>query len=754
MIREPRSEFVGRRAELDSIALLLEEARLVTLTGIGGVGKTRLAIRTSNRYAEKYEIPLWFVGLESIEDPTLLPLAVVRALGLTDQSAREPLAVIVDALAEGDALIVLDNCEHLIATAAQFVDELLDALPRLRVLATSRRPLELDGEHVFAVPPLSLAADGSNLPDALGLLDARARAAGATGVPSRDDELAAVELCRSLDGLPLAIELAATRLRTLSVGDLVDRLSARFVLLQNGPRNAVERQRTLRAVVDWSYELCDQAQRDLWAALSVFSGSFDLAAAIAVADLPEDEVVNTLDQLVAQSVVDADQDSGRFRMLETIRRYGRERAEDSARWPLIVRRHLDHVRRTTADIRRTWWGPGQAEKLARLRGERAELQSALATAIAIDADAAVELFSDLRYHWAVGGFLREGREWAARVLALSEVDPVRRLPAIVTAAWLCLLQGDLSEASDLLAAAESLVGSTEGIDSNRDTMITAVIEVPRWRGTHAMFSGDPERAAEYFARSIQAASDHGLPAESMLAQFQLTTARTHLRRSDAALPATDALRHAESIGEAWMRSHALWSLALAAFVEDDLATAENDAREALQVERGFDDPVGMCLMLEVLCWVDARRGLNDRAAMLLGAIAIQWQRIGSSITVHGPQLTAHHDECEASVRLRLGPRLFAKIVQEGSQLSLEEALALALSHSPAHDGALSARERDVASGIHRGLSNREIADELVLSVRTIDSHVQRIFAKLGVASRAQVAAWYESLGDETAPAIR
>jgi predicted ATPase/DNA-binding CsgD family transcriptional regulator len=747
MIAEPRSEFVGRRVELDTLETLLEATRLLTLTGVGGVGKTRLAIRAANAYSAQHDIPLWFVPLETVEESALLPLAVVRAMRLTDQSAREPLEVIADALLDKDTLVVLDNCEHLIDSAANFIDQLLNALPRLRILATSRRPLELAGEHIFAVPPLSLAVDEHQTSDALSLLVARARAAGAPGVLSRDDETAALELCRSLDGLPLAIELAATRLRTLSIHDLVDRLSSRFTLLQNGPRNAVERQRTLRAVVDWSYELCDPGQRDLWAALSVFSGSFDLEAAIATADLSESTAVNTLDQLVAQSVVEADHDTGRFRMLETIRRYGRERAEESERWPLFVRRHLDHVRRTAAGIRVTWWGPGQAEKLARLRDERAELQSALAAAAAIDVDAALELFSDLRYHWAVGGFLREGRGWASRLLALPGGDPERRLPAVITAAWLGLLQGDLAEASELLGAAESLVGSTDATHGAADTRAAEVIELRRWRGTHAMFSGDPGAAQEHFESSICAASDAGLPAESLLAQFQLTTARSHLRRADAAGPATVALHHAEAIGETWMRSHALWSLALAAFVDGDLGEGETKAREALAVEQGLDDPVGMCLMLEVLCWIDARRGGNDRAAILLGAAATQWRRIGSDITAHGPQLAAHHDECTASMRQRLGARLFAKLVDEGSQLTPQSAVALALAASHPSTGMLSRRERDVASGIHRGLSNRAIADELVLSVRTIDTHVQRIFAKLGVASRAQVAAWYESVAD-------
>ncbi|MET0781320.1 MAG: helix-turn-helix transcriptional regulator, partial [Microbacterium sp.] len=236
-----------------------------------------------------------------------------------------------------------------------------------------------------------------------------------------------------------------------------------------------------------------------------------------------------------------------------------------------------------------------------------------------------------------------------------------------------------------------------------------------------------------------------MPAEALLAQFQLTTARSHAGRADAAEPAHDALRYTESIGETWMRSHALWALALAAFVRADLGSAEQRTRQAIAVEAAFDDPIGTCLMLEMLAWIDARRGLNERAAMLLGAAATQWRRIGSDITAHGPQLAAHHDACVRTVRGALSERVFARISEDSTRLTPAEALALSVSSPESSAASLSRRERDVAAGIHRGLSNREIADELVLSTRTVDTHVQRIFAKLGVASRAQVAAWYESV---------
>ncbi|MCP2638453.1 LuxR C-terminal-related transcriptional regulator [Microbacterium sp. HD4P20] len=741
MIREPRSAFVGRHRELEALDALLRTSSLVTLTGVGGAGKTRLAMRAANQYADREGIACWFVPLESVHDPSRLPLAVVRALPLADQSARDPLQVITAALGDTPAVLVLDNCEQIIDSAAAFADQLLLALPQLTVVATSRRPLEIDGELVFAVPPLSMEAAPQGPSEAVSLLVARARAADAGFELQTTDSDAAAELCRSLDGLPLAIELAATRLRTLSMAELVSGLSSRFTLLRSGSRSTVERQRTLRAVVDWSYDLCSADQRELWCALAVFSGSFDLAAAAAVGGYTIDDVVDPLDELVAQSVVEADHETGRFRMLETIRSYGRERADEEGRSPSLTRRHLEHFAAVAAGSRVDWYGPGQSAVLARLRADRAELHSALTLATTTDADTALALFSDLRYHWAVGGFIPEGRGWASRVLALPGGSAMHRVAALVDAAWLCLLQGDLDEAAARLADADSRMPDAS---LPADRAATISVEIHRWRGTHAMFSGRPQDAVGEFEASILAARECGHPEEALLAQFQLTTALSHLREPEASRAAEDALSYSESVGETWMRAHALWSLSLAAFVEGDLDAAERFARDPIVTDRGFDDPVGECLMLEVLSWIDTARGLTDRAAVLLGAAEARWRLIGSAITAHGPQLAAHHDRCVDELRRRLGPQRFGRLLAVGADLDLDEVRTLALDPKVPLSGGLSAREREVAMRIHRGMSNRDIATELVLSVRTVDTHVQRILGKLGFSSRAQIAAWYEA----------
>jgi predicted ATPase/DNA-binding NarL/FixJ family response regulator len=739
MIREPRSVFVGRHRELAALQELLGAARLVTLTGVGGAGKTRLALRAANLHAESAGVDGMFVSLESVQDARRLPRAVVRALGLADQSARDPLHVVVEALRDRPAILVIDNCEHIIDPAAAFIDELLRALPDLVVLATSRRPLDLDGEHILAVPPLSAETGSGELPEAVSLLVARARAADDTFRLRPQDVEAASDLCRALDGLPLAIELAATRLRVLSIEELTGRLSSRFALLRGGSRTSVGRQRTLRAVVDWSYELCTPDQRDLWSALSVFSGPFDLAAATAVAESPD--ILDALDELVAQSIVDADPESRRFRMLETIRSYGRDRAEEEGRWPRLTRRHLDHFTRVAAESCAAWYGPGQVAAIAGFRADRAELQTALTVAAGIDTDLALRLFTDLRFHWAVGGFIPEGRAWGARVVALPGGSSLLRVSALATVAWLALLQGDLPEAERWLDEAEVLAVEA---DLSAAQLLAVGVEFHRLRGGHALFSGRPADAVPEFELSIRLAHESGQPQEALFAQFQLTAALSHLGRPDAGLTALDAVTYADAVGENWMRALAEGALALAAFVEGDLVTAERRARQGIIDDRGFDDPVTECLTLELMCWIEAARQSADRAAILLGATDARWRSTGSAVTAFGPHLSAHHDRCVDTARRLLGGKAYARHFEQGARLGAREAVAFALKETPAGAGSLSAREIEVAARIHQGMINRDIADELVLSVRTVDSHVQRILGKLGFTSRAQIAAWYEA----------
>jgi DNA-binding CsgD family transcriptional regulator len=331
---------------------------------------------------------------------------------------------------------------------------------------------------------------------------------------------------------------------------------------------------------------------------------------------------------------------------------------------------------------------------------------------------------------------------------------VHRVPALVNAAWLALLQGDLPEAGRRLDEAEEQASSGA---LSADRLAAIRVEVHRWRGTLENFSGRPAEAAREFEESIRVAQQSGHPEEALLAQFQLTAALSHQRLPGAARHASETLAYAETIDDNWMRAHAQWALALAAFVENDLDLAGRLGRQGLVDERGFDDPVGECLMLEIVSWVEADRGAAERAATLLGATDARWRSIGSSIWAFGPHLGGHHDRCVDSLRQALGDKGYERFFARGGHLGPLEAVALALEEKTAGAGGLSAREHEVAMRIHRGMSNRDISDELVLSVRTVDTHVQRILGKLGFTSRAQIAAWYEatlaSAGSMTTDAI-
>ncbi|MPY46091.1 AAA family ATPase, partial [Streptomyces phyllanthi] len=370
--------FVGRRRDIAEIRRRLGAARLLTLTGVGGVGKTRLALEAAAAARKGFADGVWLVDLAPVRDPSAVAGATATALGVPDLGARPVLDQLTGHLARRRALIVLDNCEHLVDACAELAETLLSGAPELRVLATSRRTLGIAGEHVFTVPPLSVPDEAVEL-----LLD-RASAIRPEFRVTGTNRDAVTRLCARLDGLPLAIELAASRLRTLTVEQLADRVEDRFALLTGGSRTARPRQRTLRALIDWSYELCGPAERLLWNRLSVFAGGFDLDAAEGVCSgdgVPRHEVLDLLDRLVAQSVVLTTEHEGtaRYRMLETIRQYGRERlaeygADEERR---LLRRHRDHFLSLAEHLAADWYGPGQEEALARLRTEHGNLRVAL-----------------------------------------------------------------------------------------------------------------------------------------------------------------------------------------------------------------------------------------------------------------------------------------------------------------------------------------------------------------------------------------
>jgi predicted ATPase/DNA-binding CsgD family transcriptional regulator len=757
---EAVTSFVGRRHELAAAKQRMAQARLVTLVGVGGVGKTRLAVRVADEARRAFRDGVWMVDLASLGDGSRVAQTMLTALAVPDQSARPVEDKLVDHLRDRQLLVVLDNCEHLLEPSAVLTDQLLRAAPGLRVLATSREPLGIDGEHLLAVEPLPTPAVRADRPpealahyDAVQLLVDRVRGVRPEFAVTCDNHTAVAQLCAWLDGIPLAIELAATRLRSLPVSEVVARLDDRFGFLTGGSRAAQPRQQTLRAMIDWSYELCGHEVQLLWARLSVFAGSFDLAAAEAVCSgdgLRAETIVDLVDNLVAKSVLIADRrgERVRYRMLMTVREFGAERLDAAGDRDRLRRRHRDHYLGRARAMAADWCGPGQVAALAGMREDHPNLVAALEWSCARpdEVNAAVALAAALRYHWVVGGYLGEGRRWLDQVLDArpsGEPDPAERGAALWVIGWVALVQGDWAAADVRLAECTRLAAELD------DPALTA--HAAHWTGLSGLFNNDLAGAVRLFERAVVGHRAVGDTAAELTAAFQFAaTLAYHGEPERARDVCREAIALADRHGERWSRAYAHWATGIVDWSQGSLCDARRVARAALSVQPEFRDGICVALNTELLAWIAAKQADAPLAARLLGAAEAVWAEIGTAMHSFGAAMERDSIAAAQLAERVLGPRRFTELRAEGRALDMAGAIALG---TDGPDGvrpapsevadvvALSRREAEVARLIAQGLSNRAIAESLVLSVRTVDGHVERILAKLGFSSRTQVAAW-------------
>ncbi|NMH77432.1 ATP-binding protein [Pseudonocardia xinjiangensis] len=752
------SRFIGRKPELAEVRRLLGSSRLLTLTGPGGVGKTRLAVEAGLRIRRAFPDGTWLVDLAAIDDVTRLADAVAAALGVEELSARGAKEQVRDFLADRLALVILDNCEHLRDGCAELVDHMLRIAPRLRVVATSRQPLEIAGEHVLTVEPLAfpdvdgaVALEDMSRCDAVALLIDRATAVQPSFALHSGNRDAVVSLCARLDGLPLAIELAASRLRSLSVEQVVARLDDRFALLTRGNPLALSRQQTLRALIDWSHALCTEEQRLLWARLSVFPGEFDLEAVENVCGGPgvvPAAVVDLVDDLVARSVVVARLTSRgvRYRMLETIRQYGGEILAASGQECEVRRRHRDHYVRTAAELCERWCGPDQSDILTRLRLENINFEAAMDFSLAEpgEEDVALELVSALRYHWTLGGFLAAGHRRLEQVLRAAHHPTRARGDALWVAAWVALLVGQRDTAAARVEECEQLARDLD------DEHLQAYGHL--LRGSIGLFSGDLTSAAEQFDRGISLMRRCGDTAAVLWGSFQYSLVLSHTGDHAAAQErCEESIRLARRHGEEWAQGAAMWAQAFDRWRSGDVGgdldgSAEAQARRALAMTPNAN-LVSTVLTVELLAWIAASRQRPEEAARLLGASAAMWESFGADIAAFGPDFAEHSAACRETVITHLGSPLFDTLFVDGrvrwQDLLRSGETGPAGARKPAlPDGpVLTRREGEVAGLIARGLTNKAIAAKLLLSRRTVEGHVARLFTKINVSNRAQVATW-------------
>jgi predicted ATPase/DNA-binding CsgD family transcriptional regulator len=746
------TSFVGRRRELAEIRKKLTTARLVSLVGPGGVGKTRLALRTAADLGRGFEDGAWLVELAEVRDGALVSNAVLAALDLRDQAGMNPLQILLSDLRNRQLLLLLDNCEHLLGAVAPLVNEILGAAPRLTVIATSREPLKVPGEYVIPIPPLQVPAENGDEPvahtrqnEAVMLFSDRAEAASGTFELTASNQEAVVTLCRRLDGLPLAIELAAVRTRVISVQQIIDRLTDRFTLLIGGGRTALPRHQTLQTTIDWSYDLLTPAEQTLFRRLCVFAGRFTLEDVEAVCtsdEVPANVTLDTLSALVDKSLVTKEDIRGLacYRLHETMREYATLRLQEAHEEECLRERCLEHYRTTSlrsADQARyrlvEWltWAELEIDNI------RAVLQQCVARG---DSARGLDIASAMKYYWITHG-TTESVRWLDQLLASGEGSPGTEVRSNYLRGWLSLIQGDaaaarpwiaravataremgqpalLSESLSIAATAENLAGEHGAARSylNEAEAITAGlndfpprIELVLSRTIHAFFEGDVDAA--------RAASLEGV-------------------------------RLSREAGDLYQLEGMLRNLGMVAMMTGDLHTAKSQFSEALRVARQVDNRLAQCYGLSAAGWYAASTGQARVAARLLGAAAALGTQTGADVM--GPSVP-FLAEAKASANGALGASRFEAEYHAGSRLSREAALRLALSEpdqvevaSPDGAGGLGKRELEVARLVADGLSNKQIAARLLISERTVATHVGNILNKLGFNSRAQVAGWMAS----------
>jgi predicted ATPase/DNA-binding CsgD family transcriptional regulator len=748
------TSFVGRTDVQLAVRAALNKSRVVTLTGFGGMGKSRLAVAVAEELRADFAAGVWFVDLTPVESGSALEETVLAALGGQDHSVGSAHDRLLDYLGDREILLILDNCEHVIDGAVGLVSELRSADSRVHILATSRESLKVAGERVIPVPPLAVpdpesvtGAQHLTEYDSVRLLVDRTTAVQPGFAVNENNYRAVAQLCARLEGSPLAIELAATRLRSLSVAQVVERLDHQFHALGTGDRSAPPRQKTLRALVDWSYDLCSTQERLLWQRASVFAGGFDLDAAEGVCsdhEVEVDQILQIVDQLVSKSVLTADTEgpTARFRFLETIRQYGYERLDASGQADSVSRAHRDYYLGLARTVLDTWATDSQIEGIARLRDERFNLSRALEWSFSTpgEHETGLELVTALRFHWAIGGFHREGRRWLDRAIDGMPTMTGGRGTALWVAAWVALVQGDRIGAQRYLDEAQKTV---VGLDDS-----ALAVYVGLMRGTAALFRSDIDEAIEFLDHAIAGLDQLEDYAGVLLGSMQQVVALAQAGESGRARQvAESALRLSEARGEQWGRCQALWALGFDSWMSGDYTEATELVQQALAMKPEFNR-VGTALDIDLLAWIAASQKDHERAARLWGAARAMWADLGTTIGAFGSHFGDHSSRCEEQLRAGLHPERFGELSSEGASWTARHTVDYALSVDQSASGptnkaltSLTRREREVANMVADGLSNREIASALVLSTRTIDGHVENIFSKLHFNSRAQLAAW-------------
>jgi len=681
------STFVGRRREVSATKKNLMTARAVTLTGIGGVGKTRLALRVAAELQPRYRDGAWLIEFGELQDPALLVEVVAEVLDVRNPSGRALEDAVLDFAVSRQLLLVLDNCEQIVDAVAWLADRLLQYCPNLRILATSRESLGVRGEVSIPVPPLSVPSPDqpgslrqAQRSEAVKLFAERAAAIAPDFTLTEHNRAAVVEICARLDGLPLPIELAAARMRVMSPEQLRQRLTERFTVLTTAERHVPSRQRTLRLSIDWSYELCTPAEQLLWQQLSIFAGSFGLEA---VEYLHGDtgtatEVLDRVTALVDKSIVLREQheDQVRFRMLETIRQYGREKAQEGQEYVQWRRRHREWFGHVVERAEAEWISPRQLDWITRLNTELPNLREALEFATTesfnTGVDPTLRMVTALFPYWVARGLLNEGRHWFERSGGRFPSSEREQVEAWYAHSVLAELQGDLDTGAMLVERCRAVA---EGSDN-----LYLRARVDHAAGLLALYSGDLERACTHLRRALAVFDAEQHLSEHIWILVMLGLAyELHGDTARAIECHRTVLGITEAHGEVVYRSYSQWALGVALFRDGEYSEARAMLEQALGVIRRVGEPLAAAVCLEALAWTASVEQHADRAAVLMGAAESLGHATGSS-SVLFQVLDRNHAECEKSIRIALGDNRFEALLRRGRGFTLEDAVGYALDH--------------------------------------------------------------------------